>query len=203
MAAGAPGANFNLLRGSAVRVRASSFLSSPMPYDGTTPVPKSLSCVSFVPRSPASRTTSPQPTPRSAARPARFGGDRSRTARFARAGSRRDAAVCSTRAPSAGAFAEIWNDASLRDAIAAKFELERTSVPRLQRPARTTRSEIGLAEPGRAEEPAGRRVRGSSHFSASALNTYAECARKWFYKYACAAVEDPARRHRPTAARSI
>jgi len=29
------------------------------------------------------------------------------------------------------------------------------------------------------------------HFSASALNTYAECPRKWFYKYVCAAVEDP------------
>ncbi len=28
------------------------------------------------------------------------------------------------------------------------------------------------------------------HFSASALNTYAECARKWFYKYACGAIED-------------
>ena len=28
------------------------------------------------------------------------------------------------------------------------------------------------------------------HFSASALNAYAECARKWFYRYACAAVED-------------
>ena len=29
------------------------------------------------------------------------------------------------------------------------------------------------------------------HFSASSLNTFGECARKWFYKYACAAVEDP------------
>ena len=29
------------------------------------------------------------------------------------------------------------------------------------------------------------------HFSASALNAYAECRRKWFYRYACAAVEDP------------
>jgi RecB family exonuclease len=47
-----------------------------------------------------------------------------------------------------------------------------------------------LAEPLEPEEPAG--VAGwRSHFSASALNTYAECARKWFYKYACAAVEDP------------
>ncbi len=29
------------------------------------------------------------------------------------------------------------------------------------------------------------------HFSASALNAYSECARKWFYRYACSAVEDP------------
>ncbi len=29
------------------------------------------------------------------------------------------------------------------------------------------------------------------HFSASSLNTYAECARKWYYRYVCAALEDP------------
>ncbi len=29
-----------------------------------------------------------------------------------------------------------------------------------------------------------------THFSASALNTYAECNRKWYYRYVCAAVED-------------
>lgn len=28
------------------------------------------------------------------------------------------------------------------------------------------------------------------HFSASALNAYVECARKWFYRYVCSAVED-------------
>jgi RecB family exonuclease len=28
------------------------------------------------------------------------------------------------------------------------------------------------------------------HFSASALNAYAECARKWYYRYVCASVED-------------
>ena len=28
------------------------------------------------------------------------------------------------------------------------------------------------------------------HFSASSLNAYAECPRKWFYRYVCAAVED-------------
>ncbi len=29
-----------------------------------------------------------------------------------------------------------------------------------------------------------------THFSASSLNTYVECRRKWFYRYICAAVED-------------
>jgi RecB family exonuclease len=48
---------------------------------------------------------------------------------------------------------------------------------------------IDLAEPVVPEEPAG--VAGwRKHFSASALNTYADCRRKWFYKYACGAVED-------------
>jgi RecB family exonuclease len=28
------------------------------------------------------------------------------------------------------------------------------------------------------------------HFSASSLNTYAECERRWYYRYVCAAVED-------------
>ncbi len=31
-----------------------------------------------------------------------------------------------------------------------------------------------------------------THFSASALNTFAECPRKWYYRYACATVEDAA-----------
>ena len=50
--------------------------------------------------------------------------------------------------------------------------------------------EIELAEPVEREE-AGGVARWQKHFSASALNAYGECARKWFYRYACAAVEDP------------
>ncbi len=46
-----------------------------------------------------------------------------------------------------------------------------------------------LAEPLAREIPAGVRAR-SQHFSASALNAYAECERKWYYRYVCAAVED-------------
>jgi RecB family exonuclease len=39
------------------------------------------------------------------------------------------------------------------------------------------------------DDAAGVKAR-QSHFSASALNAYAECARKWYYRYVCAAVED-------------
>ncbi len=43
---------------------------------------------------------------------------------------------------------------------------------------------------GQSPDPtAGVRAR-QTHFSASALNAYAECARKWYYRYICAAVED-------------
>ncbi len=44
--------------------------------------------------------------------------------------------------------------------------------------------------PGQTPDPrSGVRAR-QTHFSASALNAYAECARKWYYRYVCAAVED-------------
>jgi RecB family exonuclease len=39
------------------------------------------------------------------------------------------------------------------------------------------------------EEPQPMRSR-HSHFSASSLNTYVECKRKWYYRYLCASVED-------------
>jgi CRISPR/Cas system-associated exonuclease Cas4 (RecB family) len=48
---------------------------------------------------------------------------------------------------------------------------------------------LALAEPVERETPSGVRAR-SQHFSASALNAYAECERKWYYRYVCAAVED-------------
>jgi RecB family exonuclease len=46
-----------------------------------------------------------------------------------------------------------------------------------------------LAPAASPDPPAGVRAR-QTHFSASALNAYAECARKWYYRYVCAAVED-------------
>ena len=48
---------------------------------------------------------------------------------------------------------------------------------------------LNLAEPVERETPSGVRAR-SQHFSASALNAYAECERKWYYRYVCASVED-------------
>ncbi len=49
--------------------------------------------------------------------------------------------------------------------------------------------EFELAEPAQPE-PEVPVARWEKHFSASALNAYSECPRRWFYKYACAAVED-------------
>lgn len=46
-----------------------------------------------------------------------------------------------------------------------------------------------LRDPLQAERSSGIRAR-QQHFSASALNAYAECERKWYYRYACSAVED-------------
>ncbi len=48
---------------------------------------------------------------------------------------------------------------------------------------------FALAAAAAPDTRAGVRAR-QTHFSASALNAYAECARKWYYRYVCAAVED-------------
>jgi hypothetical protein len=70
-------------------------------------------------------------------------------------------------------------------------ELVRSSFKSGPRPAlrRHASRGLGLAEPVERETPSGVRAR-SQHFSASALNAYAECERKWYYRYVCAAVED-------------
>jgi RecB family exonuclease len=81
---------------------------------------------------------------------------------------------------------------ALRSGVAQIFELPSCfdgASPERSRGAQHD-SAIELAdavapEPQRGVQPWQR------HFSASALNTYAECQRKWFYKYACAAIEDP------------
>ncbi|HEV3085960.1 MAG TPA: PD-(D/E)XK nuclease family protein [Candidatus Elarobacter sp.] len=78
-------------------------------------------------------------------------------------------------------FAEPWE---ARDLI-AEIEAELTgSVP--MSPAIAN---VAPAEPVDDESAAPVAVRKLS-FSASSLNAYAECARKWWFRYACAAVED-------------
>jgi RecB family exonuclease len=77
----------------------------------------------------------------------------------------------------------------LRSVVAEAFELTAKEAARLPQLQEAT-GEIELAEPVESEEAAGV-PRWQKHFSASALNAYTECARKWFYRYACAAVEDP------------
>lgn len=48
---------------------------------------------------------------------------------------------------------------------------------------------FALCAPAHAETAVGVRTH-NPRFSASQLNTYVECARKWYYRYLCAAVED-------------
>jgi RecB family exonuclease len=77
----------------------------------------------------------------------------------------------------------------LRAKVAEIFDLGSESQAAVADAAVQAESEFELAEPLVPEEATG--VAGwQKHFSASALNTYAECARKWFYRYACAAIED-------------
>jgi RecB family exonuclease len=87
------------------------------------------------------------------------------------------------------ALPEDLPEDTLRNAIGSTFEVK--ALRQSFDGARDdSESEIELAEPLEPEE-AGGVPRWQKHFSASALNAYTECARKWFYRYACAAVEDP------------
>jgi RecB family exonuclease len=78
---------------------------------------------------------------------------------------------------------------ALRDGIAAAFELEALNRMPDEEEHPALHGEFDLADGGPPEEPAGV-APWQRHFSASALNTYAECRRKWFYRYACGAIED-------------
>ncbi len=94
------------------------------------------------------------------------------------------------RARKIRAVAETAQDEPLRDAIVRTFALERAAAAPAATPQKAPAS-IELAEEAERERPAGVAAR-QRHFSASALNAYAECARKWFYRYACGAIEDRA-----------
>jgi RecB family exonuclease len=95
------------------------------------------------------------------------------------------------------ALPEDLPEDTLRNAIGSTFEVKPLRHARDDRrdgpfdcAQDDTERDIELAEPVEPEE-AGGVPRWQKHFSASALNAYTECARKWFYRYACAAVEDP------------
>ena len=80
----------------------------------------------------------------------------------------------------ARAFAEPWE---AQDLI-AEIEAELSGAV-----SRSRAVEVEPAVPVADEPPAPVAMRKLS-FSASSLNAYAECARKWWFRYACAAVED-------------
>ncbi len=73
----------------------------------------------------------------------------------------------------------VWEIEELIEAFDAELDLV------VDRPMREA-SPAPIADP--MEEVALPPRRG--HFSASALNTFAECERKWFFRYLCSAVED-------------
>jgi RecB family exonuclease len=78
----------------------------------------------------------------------------------------------------------------LRTAIVATFALPAQVTIDDPTGLDVEQSTVALAEPDVPESRIGVSAR-QKHFSASSLNAYAECARKWFYRYACAAIEDP------------
>jgi RecB family exonuclease len=71
------------------------------------------------------------------------------------------------------------------DALIAEFTAEFASA---QAPRVRALVPVPAAAPA-AEPPRAVAVK-RMHFSASSLNAFAECARKWFFRYVCAAVED-------------
>lgn len=105
-----------------------------------------------------------------------------------------------SRARRVRALPDDLDSATLRTAVAEAFEMRASQTP-FDKPFDTaagdtdggaqgdTDREFELAE-AVVPEPACGVAGWQKHFSASALNAYAECARKWFYRYACAAVED-------------
>lgn len=90
----------------------------------------------------------------------------------------------------ASALNELAADAAADDdavgqAAARRFSLTESGIEtRVATPDR-----FALCEPVSPEAPSGVRTH-NPRFSASQLNTYVECPRKWFFRYLCAAIED-------------
>jgi len=81
----------------------------------------------------------------------------------------------------ARAFAESWTSADLLAEFAAEFDAAAPRAQPLPQPD---------AAPPLADLPKAPVHLRKMHFSASSLNAYAECKRKWYFRYACSAVED-------------
>ncbi|MDP9017086.1 MAG: PD-(D/E)XK nuclease family protein [Candidatus Eremiobacteraeota bacterium] len=81
------------------------------------------------------------------------------------------------------AFAKTLREELPGDDLIARFDVASDAVAGATRTVTTLR-QAAAPEPG---SPLRSR---QAHFSASSLNTYVECKRKWFYRYLCAAVED-------------
>ncbi|MDP9024539.1 MAG: PD-(D/E)XK nuclease family protein [Candidatus Eremiobacteraeota bacterium] len=77
---------------------------------------------------------------------------------------------------------------ALRDASGADDFLRRLPA-REPPPPSSSAAQLHFREPAAREPGSAIRSR-HAHFSASSLNMYVECARKWFYRYLCTAVED-------------
>lgn len=79
---------------------------------------------------------------------------------------------------------------ALDETILQTFELAADSDAAVETDATTgVEAELALAD-GLPPVPLTGVEAWQKHFSASALNTFAECRRKWFFRYACAAIED-------------
>ncbi|MBV8727550.1 MAG: PD-(D/E)XK nuclease family protein [Candidatus Eremiobacteraeota bacterium] len=73
------------------------------------------------------------------------------------------------------------------DALHRIFDLPKVNGAASAANGRTEAPHFRTAAP---PEPASPITAAPSHFSASSLNMLAECHRKWFYRYLCAAIED-------------
>ena len=83
----------------------------------------------------------------------------------------------------ARALGPTWEAADAIDEIAAELEGAPVLPPA---PAPTAEEPAGIVAPEPNEPVTSRRA----VFSASALNAFAECERKWYFRYVCSAVED-------------
>lgn len=86
-------------------------------------------------------------------------------------------------------LAQLAQTAGEEQRVAATTRLFSLGEPFGAAPEATPSGEFALAEPVMPEPGTGVRTH-NPRFSASQLNTYVECPRKWFYRYLCAAVED-------------